>query len=261
LKYDLEKTTLLNSQPHGITIVPSGSVWITETNAHMIRNLGANIVFPGIQFGAFGSGWDQLNQPKGIAADLQNDYIYVVDSQNNRIKKYLNGYTQQLIGSLGAGDNQFDSPYGIAVDSVGNVYVTDQNNKRVQKFQTNPNFAFIKNWLIGGAPRGIACDPDINRDSVYVVDSDNREVRPYSLDGGPKTPWSIAGNPFGIAVDKWGFVYVIDAQGDRFLKFTPTGTLCYEKGGLFNNPIDICVDGYGYVLITNVGNSQIIRLK
>src|SRR2546425_7485623 len=37
-------------------------------------------------------------------------------------------------GSLGSGDGQFNTPWGVAVDQVGNVYVADTDNHRVQKF-------------------------------------------------------------------------------------------------------------------------------
>jgi hypothetical protein len=37
-------------------------------------------------------------------------------------------------GSPGSGDSQFGGPYGLAVDSSGNIYVADMNNNRIQKF-------------------------------------------------------------------------------------------------------------------------------
>jgi DNA-binding beta-propeller fold protein YncE len=37
-------------------------------------------------------------------------------------------------GSNGTGDGQFDGPFGIAIDSSGNVYVTDYNHDRIQVF-------------------------------------------------------------------------------------------------------------------------------
>ena len=43
-------------------------------------------------------------------------------------------------GSTGSSNGQFDSPNGIAVDSSGNVYVTEDNNNRIQKFNSNGGF-------------------------------------------------------------------------------------------------------------------------
>jgi tripartite motif-containing protein 71 len=47
-------------------------------------------------------------------------------------------------GSDGTGDGQFNYPYGVALDSSGNVYVADSGNNRVQKF--NSDGTFISKW-------------------------------------------------------------------------------------------------------------------
>jgi DNA-binding beta-propeller fold protein YncE len=76
---------------------------------------------------------------------------------------------------MGTEDGQFNGPTDIAVDSLGNVYVADSNNNRIQKFNGNGNF--ITKWGSLGAgdgefdgPVGIAIDSSGN---VYVADIDN----------------------------------------------------------------------------------------
>ena len=51
-------------------------------------------------------------------------------------------------GSNGTADGQFSSPAGVAVDSSGNVYVADNGNYRIQKF--NSNGTFITKWGSSG---------------------------------------------------------------------------------------------------------------
>jgi tripartite motif-containing protein 71 len=84
------------------------------------------------KWGSYGSGAGQFINPRGIAVDT--DYVYVVDSGNNRIQKFTrNGEFVMAWGSPGSGDGQFNNPQGIAVNR-GIVYMTDSGNKRVQKF-------------------------------------------------------------------------------------------------------------------------------
>jgi hypothetical protein len=86
----------------------------------------------------------QLNHPQGIVVDTAGN-IYVADSGNYRIRKISNGVITTVAGSgIGnaccfSGDNgpatsaQIDQPYGVAVDSAGNLYIADTHNNRVRK--------------------------------------------------------------------------------------------------------------------------------
>ena len=75
-------------------------------------------------------------------------------------------------GTFGMGDGQLNAPAGVAVDSAGNVYVADQYNHRIQKFDGNGNF--MTKWGMRGSgdgqfnyPAGVAVDSAGN---VYVAD-------------------------------------------------------------------------------------------
>ena len=91
-------------------------------------------------------------------------------------------------GSPGRGDGEFFQPIGVAVNSAGQVYVTDFRNYRIQKFDANGNF--IEKWGSQGT-------------------------------GGGQFEF-----PIGIAVDSSGNVYVCDINIHNLgiQKFTPTAT-------------------------------------
>jgi hypothetical protein len=80
-----------------------------------------------------------LNAPSGVVLDADN-YLFITDSGNNRIVgSGPNGYRCVVgcpgsPGSYGPGSNQLNSPFTLSFDSYGNMFVTDENNNRIQEF-------------------------------------------------------------------------------------------------------------------------------
>ncbi len=115
---------------------------------------------------------------------------------NHRIQKFdtstnvLPQFVAKWGGGIGAGHassalaqepGQFRSPWGIAVDGMGDVFVTDTGNQRIQKFDREGNF--VTQW--GGFgngegqfnfPYGLIVDP---KGHVFVVDSGNMRVQHF----------------------------------------------------------------------------------
>ena len=82
----------------------------------------------------------------------------------------------------GTGDGQFIRPAGLSVDTSGNIFVVDEGNNRIQKFDSNGNF--ITKWGTQGTgdgqfeePTGIALDSSGN---VYVVDRGNSRIQVFA---------------------------------------------------------------------------------
>jgi len=77
-----------------------------------------------------------LNCPTGIVLDA-DDYLFIVDNLNSRIVASSPNGFRCLVGcsgSSGSASNQLYYPETMAFDSYGNIFVTDWNNNRVQKF-------------------------------------------------------------------------------------------------------------------------------
>ena len=149
-----------------------------------------------MQWGSFGNNDGQFYFARGIAVDQMDGTVYVVDMGNHRIQKFdtsTNVLPQLLTkwgGGIGPGHasspqaqeaGQLRSPWGITVDSHGDVYIADTGNQRVQKFDREGNY--ITQW--GGFgngegqfnfPYGIVVDA---RGSVFVVDSGNTRVQQF----------------------------------------------------------------------------------
>ena len=174
-------------------------------------------------------------------------------------------------GSLGSAPAQLNYPVGVATDELGNVYVVDQNNQRVQKFDRVGSF--ITQWGSYGSangqfyfPSGIATDLSGN---VYVVDGSNYRIQKFTGNGTYLTQWGSSGTGPGqftglggnCAVDAAGYVYVADAH--RVQKFTSSGAFVTQWGsqgsgdGQFSAPNSVAVDAAGYVYVVDRLNSRL----
>ncbi|XP_019861261.1 PREDICTED: RING finger protein nhl-1-like, partial [Amphimedon queenslandica] len=85
------------------------------------------------QFGNKRFGPGQLNGPMGITTDTAaTGLVYVSEWGNHRISVFTSdGNFVNKFGSMGRNVNQFDTPYGLAFNEDGTLYVCDFNNKRL----------------------------------------------------------------------------------------------------------------------------------
>jgi DNA-binding beta-propeller fold protein YncE len=175
-------------------------------------------------------------------------------------------------GSLGTTGGQFKSPYGIAVNSTGYVYVSDSGNNRIEIFSSAGVLKTI--WGTSGSgngqfrsPSGVAVD---SSGYVYVSDTGNNRIEKFSRSGTFITKWGTSGSgngqfksPSGVAVDSSGNVYVSDTGNNRIEKFSNTYTFSSAWGtsgsgnGQFNTPIGIALDSSGNVYVADKENDRI----
>jgi DNA-binding beta-propeller fold protein YncE/predicted membrane-bound mannosyltransferase len=137
------------------------------------------------------------------------------------------------IGSNGDAPGQFNLPRDVAIAPDGSLYVSDTGNHRIQHLNASGEVLHI--WgTFADRSRG---------------------------DAPPGTFYE----PWGIAVDQNGFVYVADTWNHRIQKFSPQGTYITqwgffgqgESGDAFWGPRDIVIDPYGYLLVTDTGNKRV----
>ncbi len=195
--------------------------------------------------------------------------IYVSDSGHNRIRK-INATTGIITTIAGTGDGRFagdggsataaalNSPQGLAIDGVGNLYVADTGNHRVRKIEAatgnittlagDGNARFFGD---GGqaASASLATPSDVAADSlgnIYVADSNNSRIRKinssgvittvagngqfdFAGDGGPAVN-AVLNFPQGIAVDRSGILYIADTYNGVIRKIAAAGTIATIAG-------------------------------
>ncbi|HLX70911.1 MAG TPA: hypothetical protein VKV04_14890 [Verrucomicrobiae bacterium] len=247
----------------------------------------------------------RFNQIGSIARDANGNF-YVADSGNNAIRKITPaGQVTTLAGLAGfPGTNdgvgaaaRFNGPFGIALDSSNNIYVTDTGNNTIRKITpsgvvttfagspgTGSNTNGAANLARFNAPRGISFDSNNN---LYVADSGNNEIRlitpagAVSLFAGSKTrnsgtnngtgPSALFDFPTGVAVGPDGNIYVADEGNHTIRRMTPNAVVSTlaGAGGIsgsangtnstarFDDPINLTVDANTNVYVTDTFNHTI----
>ncbi len=156
------------------------------------------------------------------------------------------------------------TPFGIAVNATGYIYVADTNQHRVQVF--TPLGAYLTKWGSSGSENGNFSGPygiAVNTSGyVYVADTDNNRVQVFTSSGLFVTKWGASGledgnfsNPRGITVNATGYVYVTDWSNQRVQVFTQTGQFVTKWGtagsadGEFNHPWGIAANATGHIYV------------
>jgi len=227
--------------------------------AQIIQTIAGN-GSPGYSYDGIWSVNAKLYEPSSIVVDKIGN-IYIADTYNNRIRKVD---TTGIISTFaGNGSNGYGGdgglataaefyPAGVAIDTIGNIYIADAENNVVRKIDT----AGIITTIAG------------NGDGAGTFNGG------YSGDGGPALNAELSG-PTGVAVDIHGNVYIADLDNNAIRKVNTQGIITSVAGNsgqgfagdggpavaaLLYNPSGISVDVIGNLYISDLTNARIRKV-
>ena len=170
------------------------------------------------------------------------------------------------------GNGQFNSPFGVCVDSNGNIIVCDYNNHKIQKFDSNGKF--ISTFGSQGNGNGQFNNPcgicvDLN-DNIIVCDYSNSRIQIFDSEGKFISTFGSQGNgngqfdrPEGICVDKNDRIYVCEYGNNRIQIFDFEGKFISTFGskgngnGQFNFPRGITINSKGNIIVSDYRNHRV----
>ena len=164
-------------------------------------------------------------------------------------------------GKKGLGDGMFRDPMGVAVSDRDEILVADNENHRVQVFDSNGTFLTYfgrkgENTGEFNKPVGIAIDKGRN---IFISEWNNHSVQIFSWEGRNLGSFGSQGSldseltyPWGLSLDSTGNVIVADT-GNKLIKiFTPDGRFVMKIGGKgsFSDPVH-CVQCGEYFIVSD----------
>ena len=207
-----------------------------------------------------------VNFPQGIALD-SSGLLYIADTYSSVIRKVAaDGTISTIAGNATGGFKgdgamaikaELNQPYGVAVDTTGNIFILDLGNNRIRKVDTSGNIStLVGNGTPGyagdgaastkaeiGDPLGIAVDGSGN---LYIADTFNNVIRKvdgsgnistiagnhkqgYSGDGAAATS-AMLSHPWGVTTDASGSIYISDTGNDVIRKVAANGVITTVAG-------------------------------
>jgi uncharacterized protein (TIGR03437 family) len=241
--------------PHGVAVDAAGNVFIADTFNNRIRKVSAGGIVTTIAGGGtagLGDGGPatsaSLSSPTVVAVDASGN-LFIADPYNNRIRKVSasgiittvagNG-TQGFGGDGGpATSASLDTPFGVAVDSSGNLFIADTGNYRIRKVSASG----IITTVAGNGTPGLAGDGgaatsaslslayavavDVSG-NLFIADTYNDRIRQVSAGGIITTVAGVGTVPFvyptGVAVDASGNLFIADTEDNRICELSAPAT-------------------------------------
>ncbi len=256
-------------EPSDVAVDYNGNIYVADYGNSRV------VVF--LSDGRFKRNYYDMKRP--VSIDVDQTGFVVADSEDYKIKKFdFSGRLLFSAGTKGTGAGQFMRLSAIALSRDGDVYALDSRKSTVQVFSPER----IPSPLIEvsspsdsvnlmGEVKIKASDVCWSRGTLYAVSSEDNAV--YIIEGNSikrvimgKGDFELK-RPSGIAVDRDGYIWVVDTGNDRLVKFTEEGRPVAKYGvsgsreGHFSSPLGIYISPKGIIYVADKGNGRIQMLS
>jgi cysteine-rich repeat protein len=249
--------------PYGVTTDGLGRIYIADRGNNKVRRVSVDGIISTIAgTGASGFQGDGgpallaiLFSPTGLWID-DSSQLYIADSENHRVRRVNSAGTIETVAGNGIGDYAGDGalarnaslqlPSRIAVGSDQQLYIADSGNHRVRRVSSN----------------GI----------IDTIAGDGEPT--FSGDGGSARAAGLQ-NPFAVAIDRTGVLYVADSLNNRIRQIanesietiSGTGSAGFSGDGAPSNsaklggPRAVAIDTIGQLFIADTDGNQIRKVQ
>ena len=241
-----------------------GNLFIADSANNVIREVNATTHFITDVAGNYTHGYSgdtglavsaKLSDPTGVAVDSQGD-LFIADAGNNAIREVnastgnittvAGNDTQGYSGDTGLAVNaELNGPEGVAVDSLGDIFIADTNNSVIR---------------------------EVNASTGVIATVAGTGAIGYDGDGGPAAGTLLFHSPSGVALDSKGDLFIADHDDNIIREITPAGVTTIVAGNgtagytgdggaavaaELNAPAGLWVDGQGNLYIADSLNNVV----
>jgi len=221
--------------PHGLEVDNQNNIWVTDCGLHQVFKFDSNgnLLMTLGEAKVSGNDSSHFNLPTDIAV-AEDGSFYISDGyENSRVAKFSKeGKYLFEWGKFGNQKGEFNIPHGIDLDNIGNVYVADRENNRIQKFDAEGNFIAV--WQNKITDQLYSVTIDNQNDYLFGIDYmtvndtivKGSDIFRLDLNLNPQLQFGRTGFYDGpisryhdIQIDDEGNVYVGDILGNKLQKF------------------------------------------
>ncbi len=243
------------SAPSGVAVDGAGNVFVADTGNSLVKKYYPNgLLNPSWGLGVRGK--VAVAGPVGVAVNSAGTTVYVIGSTT--LSVYL-GNGSLLTQVTTAGSTTFLGPEGLAVDTGGNVYVSDTGHNRIVKLTYTGTYS--SSFSTAVSVLGIAVDS-----SGDVFGAAGNNILEFTSAGTGTVIATIPGftNPAAVALDSSNNLYVADTgnhQVEEFLsgQLAAQPVVIFNNGGQMVSPKGVAVDGSGNIYVSDSTANNVLK--